>query len=95
MSYLVSVPPLGVQQVLVLNPAGQVVTQAGCHDLLQVGHLALSRWLHFGVQEEPSLRTHCVDWEEGEKEVTWGQRKVARPSGYHLALRPHPHSARF
>lgn len=46
-----------------------MVTQASCHDLPQIGHLAFSRWLHFGVQEEPGLRAHCVDWEEGEEEV--------------------------
>lgn len=61
MSHLVGILPLGVQQVLTLNPAGQVVTQTSCHDLPQVGHLALSRRLHFGVQEKPSLGAHCVD----------------------------------
>lgn len=48
-------------QVLALDPAGQVVTQAGRHDLPQVGHLALGRRLHLGVHEEPSLRTHGID----------------------------------
>lgn len=97
MSHLVGIPPLGVQQVLTLNPAGQVVTQASCHDLPQVGHLALCRWLHFGVKEEPRLRAHCVDWKEDEKEVweVWGQRKVTRPSGNHPALGPRPHGAWF
>lgn len=67
MSHLVGILPLGIQQVLTLNPAGQVVTQTSCHDLPQVDHLALSRRLHFGVQEKPSLRAHCIYCKEGDK----------------------------
>lgn len=61
---LVGVPPLVVQQILTLDPAGQAVAQAGRHDLPQVGHLALGRRLHLGVHEEPGLRAHSVDWGE-------------------------------
>lgn len=96
MSYLVGVLPLGVQQVLTLNPAGQVVTQTSCHDLPQVCHLALCRRLHFGVQEKPSFRAHCIHCEEGEGSAgSPGQRKADSPSGTHPALGPHPHSACF
>lgn len=65
-SNLVGVLPLVVQQVLTLDPAGQVVTQAGRHDLPQVGHLALGRRLHLGVHEEPGLGAHGVDWGQTE-----------------------------
>ena len=58
---LVGVLPLVVYQVLALDFAGQVVTQAGCHNLPQVGHLVLVRRLHLRVHEEPGLRAHGVD----------------------------------
>lgn len=58
---LVGVPPLVVQQILALDPAGQVVAQTGHHDLPQVSHLALGRRLHLGVHEEPSFGAHGVD----------------------------------
>lgn len=63
---LVGVLPRVVQQVLALHPAGQVVTQAGRHDLPQVGHLALRRRLHLGVHEEPGLRAHGIDCKESQ-----------------------------
>lgn len=78
MSHLVGILPLGVQQVLTLNPAGQVVTQTSCHDLPQVGHLALSRRLHFGVQEKPGLRAHGIDCV---RKVRKGYRKSRSKEG--------------
>lgn len=96
MSYLVGILPLGVQQVLTLNPAGQVVTQTSCHDLPQVSHLALSRRLHFGVQEKPSLGAHCDDCKEGEKGVhevsVRGRLTVLQEITWHLGF---AHSACF
>ena len=58
---LVGVLPFVIHQVLTLDFTGQMVTQAGCHNLPQVGHLVLIRWLHLRVHEEPSLRAHGVD----------------------------------
>lgn len=61
---LVGVSPLVIQQILALDPAGEVVTQAGCHNLPQIGHLALGRRLHLGVYKDPSLGAHSIDCRE-------------------------------
>lgn len=59
--HLVGIPPLVLQQLLALDPAGQVVPQAGRHDLSQVGYLALGGRLHLGIHEELSLWAHGID----------------------------------